>query len=241
MKSLTSYLDRRFKFSQKGVGVIGKILFYLYRFRIVRPLLYFVLDVLEGGVMFSPTWRKIALEYHGVKFGEYSYAPDIKPGTLPEGTEVGRYCSIGSGLVVLRRNHPICRMSQHPLFFNKKMGLFERDTILDSGDNPLRIGNDVWIGNRVTILPGCKRIGDGAVIAAGAVVTRDVAPFVVVAGVPAREIRKRFSSEIEKIVSASRWWDRSVKELLPYLEVFLADLEKADPWDLRKILSPLLE
>ncbi|WP_269799630.1 CatB-related O-acetyltransferase [Geodermatophilus chilensis] len=69
----------------------------------------------------------------------------------------------------------------------------------------MTIGNDVWIGNRVTILRGVH-VGDGAVLAAGAVVTRDVPPYAIVGGVPARLIRWRFPEPIREALARSQWW-----------------------------------
>ena len=176
-----------------------------YRWRASRPLLYLLINKLEGGIMFSKTWRYVALRYHNVTFGDYSYAVNLKPGDLPPATVVGRFCSIAEGLKVLRRNHPYRRISTHPLFFNAKLGLIEKDSISGVELNPLVIGNDVWIGTNVTILPGCRSIGDGAVVGAGSVVTEDVEAFTIVAGNPARVISRRFPSEIEALVKASRW------------------------------------
>ena len=113
-----------------------------------------------------------------------------------------------------RRDHPIDRISQSPLFYNRALGLTRHDTIPEERDNPLTIENDVWIGDRVTILSGCRRIGNGAVIAAGAVVTRNVQPYSVVGGVPARQFRERFPRHIADRIEASRWWDLPLGDLL---------------------------
>jgi acetyltransferase-like isoleucine patch superfamily enzyme len=90
----------------------------------------------------------------------------------------------------------------------------KQDAIPNVRDNPLTIGNDVWIGDRVLILGGCKSIGNGAVIAAGAVVSRDVAPYAVVGGVPARLIRMRFNEAQIAKIEKSRWWERKISELV---------------------------
>jgi serine acetyltransferase len=79
------------------------------------------------------------------------------------------------------------------------------------------IGHDVWIGADAIILPGVK-IGDGAVIDAGAVVSRDVAAFQIVAGVPARPVRMRFSEALCNTIAASRWWERDYRELKPFIQ-----------------------
>ena len=78
-------------------------------------------------------------------------------GLLPPGTIVGNYCSFADGLRVHRRNHPINKLSTHPFFYTKDVGLLEVDLIEANESNPLLIGNDVWIGSNVTILPGCKK------------------------------------------------------------------------------------
>lgn len=157
--------------------------------------------------MASPMLRRHLLAAHGVMVGSYSYGAILQPGVLPRGTVVGRWCSVGAGLIVRRRDHPIERMTQHPYFYNAKLGLVAQDTIAIDEDNPLTIGSDVWIGDRVTILSGCRHIGDGAVLAAGAVVTRDVPSFAIMGGVPARMLRPRFPEAIGDLLAQSRWWE----------------------------------
>lgn len=90
--------------------------------------------------------------------------------------------------------------------------------------NPLRIGNDVWIGANVIITPSCKSIGDGAIVGAGSVVTRDVPPFTIVAGNPAKIIAKRFTAELEEIISESRWWDNDMEYIAYHMECFTQEL-----------------
>ncbi|WP_417462997.1 CatB-related O-acetyltransferase [Kordiimonas sp.] len=113
-----------------------------------------------------------------------------------------------------RRDHPIEHMIMHPAFYNHRIGFLEYDTIQNIRDNPLMIGHDVWIGDRVIILSGCKSIGNGAVLAAGSVVTHDVPAYAVMAGVSARKIRMRFDDERISEIEASAWWERSLPDLL---------------------------
>jgi len=174
--------------------------------------------------MFSPTWRIIARIYHGVVLGEYSYAVGIRPWMLPPGTVIGRYCSIAEGVLILRRNHPVGFPSHHPLFFNAKVGLLDHDTISEVDSNPLRIGDDVWLGARVIVLPACKEIGNGAVVSAGAVVSKDVPPYTVVGGNPAQAIRRRFPLEVEAVVAASEWWRHPIEELVEHIDLFTQEL-----------------
>ena len=81
------------------------------------------------------------------------------------------------------------------------------------------IGNDVWIGRNAIILPG-NTIGDGAIIAAGAVVTHDVPPYTIVGGVPARPIRKRFSDDIIEKLLEIKWWDWPEEKIVENFEYF---------------------
>lgn len=205
---------------------VGKVCIALYRFRIFRPAVRALLRFTEGGTMLSASWRIIAREYHDVVFGEYSYGPDLKPGSLPRGTVVGKFCSIAEDLVVLRRNHPVNWVSQHPFFYRACLKWVPTDVLKPPESNPLRIGHDVWIGTRVTILPGCRVIGDGAIIGAGAVVTRDVPAFTVVTGVPARPVRKRFPPEVEEVVAASQWWLAPLEKIIANLDLFTGPLEE---------------
>jgi virginiamycin A acetyltransferase len=169
---------------------------------------------LEGRLMYSETWRLILRHTYGVEIGPYSYGAILDPGVMPRGSRVGAYCSVGMQLIVRRRDHPVDRPFLHPFFYNHQLGLLDYDTIPAIQENPLVIGNDVWIGDRVTIVSGCRSIGNGAVIAAGAVVTRDVPPYMVVAGVPARPIRKRLSAEVIDELERGRWWERSIAEIV---------------------------
>lgn len=113
-----------------------------------------------------------------------------------------------------RRNHPVERLTQHPFFYNAALGLLRNDSIPSIEDNPLEIGHDVWIGDRVTILPGCRRIGNGAVIAAGSIVTRDVGAYAIVAGIPAKQIRMRYPAGVAELLESARWWERTLPDLM---------------------------
>lgn len=83
---------------------------------------------------------------------------------------------------------------------------------IDDYKKTVVIGNDVWIGSNAIVLQGVT-IGDGAVVAAGAVVTKDVPSYTVVGGVPAKVIKKRFDSSIEKRLKESQWWNKDIKDI----------------------------
>ena len=174
--------------------------------------------------MQSTHLRQLLLARHGVTIGDYAYGAILHAGVLPRGSVVGRWCSVGQELIVRRRDHPIERVTQHPFFYNAKLGKVPRDTIQRDDENPLVIGNDVWIGDRVTILSGCRRIGDGAVLAAGAVVTRDVPPFAIMGGVPARLLRARFPEPLAEQVARSRWWELDLETVSRWQDLLFEPL-----------------
>lgn len=123
---------------------------------------------------------------------------------------IGKFCSIACGVKFLftSANHTMGSLSTYPfpLFF-EEWGL-ERSDVIQAWDNKgdIVIGNDVWIGYEAVILQGVT-IGDGAIVGARAVVTQDVPPYTIVGGVPAKAIRRRFSDEAVRKLSALRWWD----------------------------------
>ncbi len=195
----------------------------LYRVRRLRGLAKRLCQRLEGGLMLSATWRAILADHHQAEVGRYSYGDVLIPGCLPPGSKIGAYCSVGTGLIVRRRDHPVDRPILHPFFYNSALGLVRKDTILRDEENPLIVGHDVWIGDRVTILSGCTKIGNGAVLAAGAVVTKDVPPYAIVGGTPARTIRMRMTPEAIETLEASAWWEKDIATLItnpPIHEIF---------------------
>lgn len=123
---------------------------------------------------------------------------------------VGKFCSIACGARFLfnSANHTLASLSSYPfpLLF-EEWGL-EKKNVADAWDNKgdIVVGNDVWIGYEAVILAGV-RIGDGAVIGSRTVVTRDIPPYTIVGGVPARTIRKRFDDTVIARLLELRWWD----------------------------------
>ena len=123
---------------------------------------------------------------------------------------IGRFCSIACGARFLfnSANHTLNSLSTYPFpIFYEEWGL-DIQRVADAWDNKgdIRIGNDVWIGYEAVILAGVT-IGDGAIIGARAVVTKDVPPYTIVGGVPAKPIRRRFSQQTIECLEKLRWWD----------------------------------
>ena len=137
---------------------------------------------------------------------------------------IGRFCSIACGakFMFTSGNHSMQSLANYtfPIFFDE-WGLDAKD-ICDAWDNKgdTVIGNDVWIGYEAVIMPGVK-IGDGAVIGTRALVTKDVPPYTIVGGVPAKPIRRRFDDATVEKLEALRWWDWDedrLKRALPAIQ-----------------------
>lgn len=143
--------------------------------------------------------------------GEETYLPYCK---------IGKFCSIAPNVRLAAGLHPMTFISTHPVFYNqyKKAGNIEKTHIefetlkkLEDSDNLLcEIGNDVWIATNALLVYGKAplHIGNGAIIAAGAVVTKNVPPYAIVMGVPAKIVGYRFQEDIIKKINASEWWEK---------------------------------
>lgn len=181
--------------------------------------------------------------YNGCKVGRFTYGYEELLSSYPLAKKIGRYCSI-NGTARIWNNHTMDCVTTHP-FLDHPMFLewedycdalryvhrygkhhknadYENSEIRDN--EPVVIGNDVWIGANAIILPGV-RIGDGAIIAAGAVVTKDVIPYSVVGGVPARFIRYRYEKEIIDGLMRIKWWNWPHEKIMNNIELFYSPKE----------------
>lgn len=125
---------------------------------------------------------------------------------------IGNYCQLGADVAIHSTNHPVSYLTT---YINKN--LFQGELSKLKEIKEITIGNDVWIGHNALIV-GQVSIGNGAIIASGAVVTKDVAAYSIVAGVPAKEIKKRFSNAIIEEIESLKWWnmdDESLKKIKP--------------------------
>lgn len=178
---------------------------------------------LDGGEFYSQTARDILRGYHNVEIGMYTHGGCFTPGNFAPHTKIGRYCSIARDALSFNRDHPVDFKSTHGFFFNSKLHFCDQDKI---EYNPLSIGHDVWIGSGAKILTPVSEIGTGAVIGAQAVVTRDVPPYAVMMGYPARVVRYRFSEDVIADLLASRWWEQDIDDLRPQMEEFSKPYEQ---------------
>lgn len=165
--------------------------------------------------------------------GDYSYYSDeISPDRFEDHVThhyeflgdkliIGKFCAIASGIefVMNGANHRMCSVTTYP--FNIMGNGWEKATP-QIKDLPFKgdtiVGNDVWFGQNVTVMPGVH-IGDGAIIAANSVVTKDIAPYTVVGGNPIKVIRKRFDDELIEYLLNLQWWNWESKKIFMNLDV----------------------
>jgi phosphonate metabolism protein (transferase hexapeptide repeat family) len=159
-------------------------------------------------------------------FGDYSY---VVNNCSIVWADIGKFCSIASSNRINPGNHPMWRVALHHFTYRSKSYGFavEDDTEFFAWRKAHRVtlGNDVWIGHGAVILPGVT-IGTGAGIGAGAVVSKDVPPFAIVGGVPAKIIRFRFDEELQEKMLNLAWWDWPREKLeiaLPDMRTMSAD------------------
>ena len=169
------------------------------------------------------------IEHHSYFSGKMGFASYIGEYSNISG-KIGRYCSIGGNVKVLSLTHPVKQyVSTSPCFYSLKRTTgftyvksqrFEEKIYLENSKYPIIIGNDVYIGYGVTIIAPVK-IGDGAIIAANSTVTKDVEPYTIVAGNPAREIRKRFKTDEIEVLQTIGWWNKDqewIKNKIDYFD-----------------------
>jgi len=163
-----------------------------------------------------------------VTIGRFTY---INSGTtIFYGTSIGRFSQIGKNCEIGTVDHPIKWLSSHPFQYNLQ-GHFPNwrdytekfEQLKFSRKEGANIGNDAWIGS-LSIVKSGVTIGDGAIVGAGSIVTKDVPPYAIVGGVPAKLIRYRFDEKTIKRLLAVKWWDRELKDLDG---IDFSDIEKA--------------
>ena len=169
-----------------------------------------------GGFMYSHIIRELYEEEYGLHIGYGTYGGCWVNGQLKSQgykIRIGNYCSFAGNISILAVNHHMDWFSTHPLLSDEidrsKFGIFKAS----KNRGITEIGNDVWVGQNVVILPGCEKIGDGAIIGAGSIVTHNVPSYAIVAGNPARILRYRFDDETIAKLQASRWWEMNSEEL----------------------------
>jgi len=170
----------------------------------------------------APTFLKDDKRYVQYEIGEYTYGkPNVLAHDEDTRLKIGKFCSIAMDVtILLGGEHYTNRITTYPLggFFDQVGG--EENYARSKGD--VIIGNDVWIGHGAMILSGVS-IGHGAVIAANATITKDVPPYAIVGGNPARLIRYRFSEDAICSLLAIAWWDWPIRKIRANISELLSD------------------
>lgn len=153
------------------------------------------------------------------KIGDYSY---IGYSSNLYRATIGKFCSISKHVSIGLTHHPTDFLSTSPVFFTEHNATgirwIEKDAYDDRPES-VTIGNDVWIAMNVTIMGGVT-IGNGAIIGAHSVVTKDVPPYAIVGGIPAKVIRYRFSASVIAKLQALKWWDLPEEFLKKHVSLF---------------------
>ena len=176
---------------------------------------------------------KPLVDHPRIEIGDYTYYDDPSgPQDFLENVlyhyehagdrlRIGKFCAIATGVTFLMSgaNHPMRGVSTYPFAVFQRGWRKGYEGELESGSRgDIVIGNDVWIGLRSTILPGIT-IGDGAIIGANAVVSRDVRPYAIAAGNPAREVKRRFDDATVEALLDIRWWDWDAAKITRNIQV----------------------
>jgi len=164
----------------------------------------------------------------GVSIGDYSYISG--PRAYVEAAVIGKFCSIARVTTIGVSDHNHQFVTTHPIILHPIYG-FVGSSVLEPQKHPPIIGNDVWIGMGSFVMRGVT-IGDGAVVAASSVVTKNVDPYSIVAGTPAKHIKYRFNENIISALLRIRWWDWDKDKIQRNLNDFKnieAFVKKHDP------------
>lgn len=189
----------------------------LRRFSIIVTLLVLVSRVMR--------WHRFDLarayikRVYNMRVGKYSYGFAQVCNRYSSLSEMGAFCSLAHNVTIIEANHPLTLATTHPFAYDQGYG-FSPEHIPVSAQHPrntaVTIGHDVWIGANSTILSGLN-LGTGSVVGAGSVVTKDVPPYAIVAGAPARIIRYRFDEATIAALLDTQWWtwtDRELKQTI---------------------------
>jgi virginiamycin A acetyltransferase len=178
------------------------------------PIIRTIIDKLMTRLVCRDEYQSLALRRYfertyGIKIGLYTFGA-FDRWRIPPNSTIGRYCSFAHTARLIDANHPMGALSTHPVFYLKDFGVVDEDL---AKLQPTIVEDDVWLSHNCTITPGCQRIGRGAVIGAGAVVTTDVPPYAIMVGMPAKLVRYRFPPDIIEAIEATEWWTLDKQDL----------------------------
>lgn len=163
--------------------------------------------------------------FENVILDDYSYTGQF---CFLQNVEIGKFANIAAMVRIGPTNHPMERPTLHHFTYRREMyGFDDKDDVEFFKARESRrtfIGHDTWIGHGVIIMPGVK-IGNGAIVGSGSVVTKDVEPYTIVVGTPAKPLRKRFNDEIVRKLECIKWWDWPYEKIKENFNDFLLDID----------------
>lgn len=189
------------------------------------------IDIVDDKLDVNPKQTKLELKDNIKEFnweiGDHTYGtPSILEPNMA-GLKIGKFCSIASGVMIILGNHVTNTATTYP--FSSLMSFWpgaRRNPVEDhSTKGDVNIGNDVWVGRNAVIMSGIT-IGDGAVIAANSVVTKDVKPYSIVGGNPAKLLRMRHSDDIIEALLQIKWWEWSDEEVDSRIKYLMSDINE---------------
>ena len=177
---------------------------------------YILQSLFEDGVQINR--RNLIDNAH---IGRYTYTGQ---NTVIKRARIGPFCSISWNVSIGGAEHEYKRMTTHPFPLMTSFGFVQTAESYPTSELPLEIGADVWIGAGASILRGVK-IGDGAIVGTNAVVTHDILPYAIAAGVPAKIIKFRFSQQKVEELSTLRWWEWPDEKIKQNIHLFQRNVE----------------
>ena len=163
--------------------------------------------------------------FENVTLDDYSYTGQF---CFVQNAEIGKFANIAAMVRIGPTDHPIDRPTLHHFTYRRELYGFGSGEDIEffkkRSSRKAYIGHDTWIGHGAIIMPGVT-VGNGAIVGSGAVVTKDVAPYTIVVGVPAKPIRKRFSEEVIFKLEQIKWWDWSYAKIKENFNDFLLDID----------------
>jgi len=181
-----------------------------------RAIILKIIRKIEGDYFYGKTSSKIYKKYYDIEIG-YGTISFTDLTRIAKGTTIGNYCTLSENTRIFNANHPAKCFTTHALLYNPIFGCSREDVLPRTR---LIIGHDVWTGYNSIILPSVSSIGNGAIIAAGAVVTKNVEKYAIVGGNPAKFIEYRFTPEVIEKLEQSKWWLLSKEELIKNKEKY---------------------
>lgn len=207
----------------------SNIIYFLCKFKFIRNLVIKIILFDTYRQSKSDILRKIFIDYYGIDVGFGSYGGCFNYKNINKNVKIGKYCSFAKDIYYFNANHPIEKFTTHPIIYNKIFKMVNSEKIYR---NNLNIGNDVWVGQNSIILSNVRNIGNGAIIAAGSVVTKNIPPYAVVAGVPAKIIKYRFDEKTIQKLEEIKWWDWDEDKIKLAIKNF-NDVEELIEWGLK--------